>query len=455
MLRLVLALLGAILLPTNLSAGDIPTAVQPLVLIVDASGSMNEKPRGVPKIKEAKDVVRVLLKDFPEDVPIGLIVFGHRRSRDCSDIEIVEKINRSDRARLDRISSMIMGLDARGETPIAAALEQSIPLFDGKPGRIVLVTDGREECGGDVCAAAMKLAASGIALKVDIVGFGLTDEQKASLECVTETTGGHYYDAKDAASLQDALNKATNSATGRALLEVTVIEGSAGKAASPMVRVRNTSGTETALTENPALFRIPAGDYQVTARVGTGTESSPMRVSLSEGETTAVTIRVGTGTLVATVTKGAGLSFKQRPMVQLWRRGEAAPVAGLSESKATFQAQAGEYTVRVGLSSGETKEFPGVVIAPGETTAKTLEVPAGELEVTVTGGKYAPRTNPYPYIEVRQNGRMVTALSDNPARFQLLAGKYTIAVTENGNVIVSKEIDVGAGDDINLPLQTP
>lgn len=439
------------------SVVDIPaqSAPPPLLLIFDASGSMNEYPQGVLKISQAKEVVRDLLREFPADVPLGLMVFGHRRAHDCSDIEVVEQIGTSDRARLTRMASWIMALNAKGETPIAQALLDAIPLFKGKPGRIVMMTDGGEDCSGDVCAAADKLAQSGIALKVDIVGFSLKSAQKDALSCITQRTGGRYYDARDAATLRSAFNSATNEAMGRARLEATVTEGAGIKAVSPVVRVRDTSGTEVALTENPAVFHLPAGTYSVTARVGTGSDSAPLKITLAVGETRSVTIGSGTGTLAVGVTKGAGLPFRQRTMVELRREGEANPVAGTTDQPARFQAEAGTYLVRVGLSGNQTRDFPGLRIVAGETSSTTLEVPAGEIEVNVSGGKYAPRANPFPYVEVRQSGRMVTALSDNPARFQLLAGKYTISVTENGNPVAGREVDVAPGAEQSVALSVP
>ena len=84
----------------------------------------------------------------------GLLIFGHRRAKDCSDIEVVSPIG-ADSAALSRGWSQ--GFEAIGETPIAAAIEragQSMRAFKGQQNSIVLVTDGIEECRGDPCAAA-------------------------------------------------------------------------------------------------------------------------------------------------------------------------------------------------------------------------------------------------------------------------------------------------------------
>ena len=453
MKRLCFGLAIALVCLATLSCIGAESGPPPVLLIFDSSGSMNEKPQGVPKIQQAKDVVRDLLHEFPADVPLGLMVYGHRRAHDCTDIEVVEGISLSEPGRLTRMSTMLMGLTAKGETPIAQALVDAIPLFGGKPGRIVLITDGREECGGDVCAAARKLAQSGISLKVDIVGFALTDEQRASLACITEATDGHYYDARDAASLRSAVNAAATRVLGRGRLEVLVTEGGKTTAVAPMVRVRDDKGMDVSLVENPAVFRLPPGTYRVSAHVGAGPESAAVEATLPEGADKSVGIDLGTGTLNIRVTKGEGRQFKQRPMIELRRPDEANPVAGMADHTARFQAQAGSYTVRVGLAGVQKKDFPGVAIKAGETASAELEVPGGDVEVTVSGGRYAPGANPLPYVQVLQDGAMLTALTANPARFQLLAGRYTLGLSGDGKTVTTKVIDVRQGDDLAVELR--
>ncbi len=66
----------------------------------------------------------------------------------------------------------------------------------------MLVTDGIEECRGDPCAAADRLSALGIGVKVHVVGFALQPGESSSLQCVVDKTGGRYFDARDADALK-------------------------------------------------------------------------------------------------------------------------------------------------------------------------------------------------------------------------------------------------------------
>jgi hypothetical protein len=100
---------------------------------------------------------------------------------------------------------MVQGFEALGETPIAAALDragQSMKAFTGQSNSIVLVTDGIEECRGDPCAAADRLNALGVGVKVHVVGFALKPGESNALQCVVQKTGGRYFDAADPEALR-------------------------------------------------------------------------------------------------------------------------------------------------------------------------------------------------------------------------------------------------------------
>lgn len=420
-----------------------------LLVIFDASGSMQESLGTETKLMAAKRVLNNLLPALPQDSAVGLMVFGHRSS-ECTDIQLVEPIQPLTPEAVARMQGTVNGLAARGWTPIAGSLRQSLPAFGGKPGRIILVTDGEESCKGDVCAAALELKNSGIDLTVDIVGFDLNEAQKASLACITETTGGRYYDARDGESLGQAMGEAAQSALARTRLQVTVTEGEQGAARQPLITVQSLDDPAQAPVsqmENPSIFALPAGRYTVVAKVGTGTETQPVEVAVEENKTTELAIATGTGTLeIRLAAGGAPLSG---PMIQL--RQESRLVAAESQSPARFQAQAGTYAVRVDFSGIQSYDVTNVLIRAGETAVQTIEVPCALVTVNVSGGER------YPYVTVLQNGRMLTALSDNPARFRLLAGSYAVGVQVGGEMKGQTDVVVEPGRDqaVQIRLASP
>lgn len=202
-MRFLTVFTAALLFLPALAQADAPKGNN-VLFIVDASGSMKEKVGEQTRMDAAKEVLGKTLSEMPETMNLGLMVYGHRTAKDCSDIELIVPVGSKKAADLLKT---IAGLTAKGETPIAESLMQAAAAFDGK-GKIILVTDGLEECKGDPCAAAQAIKNKGLDVAVDVVGFTLGEEEAKAMRCITETTGGQYYGAADAGALTTALQKA-------------------------------------------------------------------------------------------------------------------------------------------------------------------------------------------------------------------------------------------------------
>ena len=83
----------------------------------------------------------------------------------------------------------------------------------GQHNSIVLITDGREECNGDPCAATTALVAAGFEVKVNVVGFKLSRADQEAVACISKISGGRYFDAQDANALKSALAQVRQSVT--------------------------------------------------------------------------------------------------------------------------------------------------------------------------------------------------------------------------------------------------
>jgi hypothetical protein len=74
---------------------------------------------------------------------------------------------------------------------------------------VVVLTDGQETCRGDPAGEIAKLAAAGLNVTVNIVGFTLGDVKvKEAYGNWVKATGGKYYDANDGSALGMALQEA-------------------------------------------------------------------------------------------------------------------------------------------------------------------------------------------------------------------------------------------------------
>jgi Ca-activated chloride channel family protein len=174
------------------------------LIVLDASGSMKELIGGESKMDIAKRAIGELVAGLPDEVRLGLVVYSHRKPQDCEDIELLLTP-----ARLDRKAfvATVNAIKPKGRTPLAASLEFAAAKLEytTQPASIILVTDGLETCGRNPCETAARLKASGVSFVVHAVAFDLSSRDAKSIACIANATGGRFLQAKDAASLKDAL----------------------------------------------------------------------------------------------------------------------------------------------------------------------------------------------------------------------------------------------------------
>jgi hypothetical protein len=190
--------------------GDKPPA-RNLAIVLDVSGSMNQKLGDGTRWKTALAMLEEVVKELPDDLNVGLRVYGHRHSSKsvgtCKDTQLVVPIARLDRERVVKAAS---SLRPRGETPLIYSSLQAVnDLKDVGGGSVILITDGEESCGGDPVTAATEIKNSGVDVTLNIVGFTLTGEKvEAELGALAGSTGGRYYSAQDGAQLARAVKLA-------------------------------------------------------------------------------------------------------------------------------------------------------------------------------------------------------------------------------------------------------
>ena len=185
-------------------------------LIFDSSGSMAaEVSPGVTRIDAAKQVLNDVVDAIPEaeGINVGFRVYGHEgsnqeadREESCRSTELVVPIQGTDK---ENLRAAIESYQPVGWTPITLSLTEAGKDFQ-EPGEnevnaIVLVTDGLETCGGNACDAALALAEGNANVTTYVVGFGLTQQEQSTLQCIADAGGGLNLNATNADELNDAL----------------------------------------------------------------------------------------------------------------------------------------------------------------------------------------------------------------------------------------------------------
>lgn len=196
--------------------GDKPPT-RNLEIVLDVSGSMNTRLGDTTRWQTALDVLKQVVEELPEDLHVGLRVYGHRYSsrsaETCTDTQLVVPIAKLNRARILTAASQ---LRPRGETPLIRSVLATLgDLKAAGPGSttsstaggsVILITDGEESCKGDPRAAATQIQASGLNLTLNIVGFTVTGQAtEAELSALAGSTGGRYYSAQDGPQLARAV----------------------------------------------------------------------------------------------------------------------------------------------------------------------------------------------------------------------------------------------------------
>ena len=206
-------------------------------IVMDYSGSMSNW------IGVAKRSMSSIVSQIPPSTQLGFRVFGHDNygsnpntsimqevkqivNKGNGKIKVVTKANPTGNttgacAATQQVagiysangSALLSGMNSvglGGATPLVYALDraayQDFAQFDTvTPKKIVLITDGGENCGGDPCEFARRLMQKRSDIHIDVV---LVSSSSRALSCLATTTGGHFYNINN---LSDFSTTITNS----------------------------------------------------------------------------------------------------------------------------------------------------------------------------------------------------------------------------------------------------
>jgi hypothetical protein len=190
--------------------GEEKATINNVELIVDASNSMWGQIQGKSKISIAKEVLNQIITGLPEEMNVGLRLYGHRYSlrdsRACEDTELSVPIGPINK---DKMINIINSVKPKGKTPLVYSVLQAAEDFQTiDKGTIVLISDGIESCGGNIQSIASSLGEMEADLSLHIIGFGIKEaEHRKELESISLSTKGKYLDAKNSNELFSSLEE--------------------------------------------------------------------------------------------------------------------------------------------------------------------------------------------------------------------------------------------------------
>ncbi len=182
-----------------------------VMVVLDQSLSLYDPwNAGESRLQRVRQALPGALAALPNSARTGVVTFGHRRAGDCADIQVLSNpVERPLDARLMQ-DWQTTPSPAAGERPLADAIETAAARImrssGDHGGAIVVLTDGLDSCGGDVCALATRLGQHQI--PVHLVGLGLEQGTQMALSCLPARTGGAMLLAAAGSDVQPHLDAA-------------------------------------------------------------------------------------------------------------------------------------------------------------------------------------------------------------------------------------------------------
>lgn len=231
-----------------------PDVKQPRILILlDGSSSMLEPwSAGQIRFKAAAQIITTLIDSVyrvNKDVEFALRVYGHQypsQQNNCYDTKLEVMFSK------DNLAQMGLRLEALhplGVTPIAFSLKQAAEHDLVDPDRnnysIILITDGGESCGGNLCDVVKELLSKKISFKPYILSLVDYAPLKQQYDCL-----GDYLLVTKEQDVTNAVNK--------------IVEGY-----RPMIALDNTVRKllQTTVVSAPSALKVNIPSFKVTNEV--------------------------------------------------------------------------------------------------------------------------------------------------------------------------------------------
>jgi Ca-activated chloride channel family protein len=401
------------------------------MLILDASGSMWGQIDGQTKIEVAREVMSDLVESLADDLNVGLVAYGHRRKGDCSDVEQIIPLGPLDKPSLN---AQIQRLSPKGKTPLSASVREvarGIQHLEDET-TIVLVSDGKETCGGDPCALVRELKNAGIKFVLHAVGFDVDLDASAQLRCMADV----YYTAANATELQQAIQEIGR--TG----QVKVVALRNGQPIVAQVHVSAdsgdvTSGRTTLSRTEPVVFKLDAGRYQLTV---TDPEIPALAPVIFDAVEVAGAVSIERVAEFAPALLRLAATKNGRPTAASYRVTPPGQTMALASTTApdpqAFWLAPGNVDIAItegGVDHPETVRFTAVALNPGQTVERTADFSAGRLRIHATrnGQPIRARVEVLMPDEERNIGTFHTSVDPgNPSEKTLKPGVYAAVVID-------------------------
>ncbi len=457
------------------------------VLIIDGSGSMWGRINGREKIVIAREQLADSIRLLQGKTELGVMSYGHRRRRDCRDIEMIVPIGPVD----PRASSeLIKRLLPRGKTPVSSALQMAAKALaksssgatnpaKGPKNHIVLVADGAENCRIDPCETATRLAAQYPDLAIDVIAFAVPDKDIASLQCISDRARGRFQTANNGPELKTAIASLFTSfgplktpqiqqrKQKKQLPPGLYLSAALAKNAPPLkkdIAWRVYKQGESSKTGATPLKRsagarvhwpLQRGFYHVEARFEN--LLAEREVELLPGEAVKLKLDFNKGIVTANARLDSTGPLSDDIIFSLYdassdKAGPGTIIAHRQEKNAVFYLSPGKYSLKA--RTGETQAQHDFSLKAGEQLKYTLLLNAGRIRLAARLAAGSPLLDDVEYALYQRGDKtdaeFVRTLDPNP-ELVLPAGDYFL-VAKRGSASRYTRLKVRAGERRTVTL---
>jgi len=422
-----------------------------ILFLLDASGSMLEQWErpNQSRWSVAKSILTRLVDSLRQNnnLELGLRIYGHRSPQEvknCKDTWLEVPFSAKNHTL---IINKLQEIKPKGVTPITYSLEQAANDFPAGPGYrniVILITDGIESCGGDLCATSRALQKKGVFLRPYIIGLGLLSEK--TLECA-----GKYIDADTPGKFYDVLNEALESSFAKTTVSVELLDGNGAPTETnvnitflnavtgiPMydfVHYRDRMGKSDTVQIDPVV------DYDLV--VNSVPPVTMKSINLALGKHNIITIPLPQGNLLIQQE-----GRRDNNLQSIIRKKGAGEIINTQQSNITFRYLTGKYVVEtltvprrtfeVDIQANKTKSI--LLPTPGVVNFNTIATGYGSL------------------YEINEDGTQEWICNLNELRSQfalnMLPGQYKIVFrvkqTSGSKYTAFKKFTLRPGETINV-----
>ena len=469
----------------------------PIMLIADGSRSMWGRLRGRNKIYLARDAMKLALPEFNNRLTMGLMAFGHRKRRSCSDVELIAPVKRLNAARFIKSFNTV---NPRGRAPLTSAIERAAATLGHRKNKstIILLADGFENCRPNTCELARRLAREGRDFTIHVIALGMNKRDYRNISCITKATNGTLIAANSQRTLRRALSnlfKRSAAAPARVaiapptprpkqkpegppelLLTAMLAAGGPMVSAGLEWRVRQQSAAggnakDVYVGEDPSpRLKLAPGKYIVEVRLD-GVKAA-RKVTVAKAGLTRTTINLDAGRVKIRAFANRGSKALSNVFYTIYKKsdkpgtgsGSGSPsgdqvVAITSKPEPEYTLNSGSYNILV--QHGGTRSERVINIAPGKVSNVDIIMYSGELVLKAINSATGKAVQGAYYF-IYEDAPLASAGRREIARsaalkpdFRLPAGTYHIVVKwGHAEQRLRATVRAGKRKTVTIPMKT-